>query len=122
MGTRTQRTRHGNKAHGDGIEDSNRDRDEREYGDWAKPGKGDGTGHGNRDKEMGKGKVTGTQGRDKAFEHGTGTQRWDRVQGQSVETETEQGTRTQGLTGLPIATRPSSLLVGAGSGVGILSH
>lgn len=114
MGTRTQRTRHEDRAqrhgdgtrhidrvqrHGDGIED--RDRDVKEYGDWAE--------HGKRDTEMGqgmatetkrKGKETGTQSWEKAsgqgHRDGTGTWRWDRVQGQSVGTEMEQGTKTQG--------------------------
>lgn len=46
MGTRTQRTRHEDRAqrHGDGTEERDRDRDERQYGDWAEPGKRDETG------------------------------------------------------------------------------
>lgn len=59
---------------------------------------------------------------------GTGPQRWDRdteMGKKHLGTATEMGQSTgtgAGLTGLPIATGPPALLVGAGPGVGIVSH
>lgn len=104
-------------------QDSDGDRDEKEHGDWAEPGKRGGTGHGNRDKEMGKGKGTGTQSWEKASEqghrHGDGTEYRDRAWNRDG---TGHKDTRMGLTGLPIATGPPALLVGAGSGVGIVCH
>lgn len=83
------------------------------------------------DTELGQGMGTEHRNRD-----GMGTQRWERAsgwvpllwgrvqeQGQTIGTETGQGTETgMGLTGLPIAAGPPALLVGTGPGVGVVSH
>jgi len=98
---------------------------------WGQ-GHSNGTRHGDgqrwdRDTKMGKSIWAGTQ--DRAQGHGhrgrTGYGDRDAEVGQGTGTEAEHGDTDgtgMGLTGLPIATRPPALLVGAGPGVGVVSH